>query len=343
MESVNSIVPRVMGGLAPRQRFTLRQLVQQLEEEEHHDNPDVVVALRDLRMVDAAHVAVPDGRTFRLNDWSRRQAASLLGLRWERWFENATGDDIAEEVNRRLHRAAGEIRVRTRSRSDDEPDVRALVTPEFTPVLDSVVARGVLMSVAHFTPDPSVVRAHTTERTTTFVVSVGEPFRSSGDRRVGDVSGGLLVRNSNTGFAALAVQLHLTRLVCLNGMTVPHEEAVLRRVHRGLDAGDLEAKLYTKLRDLPGRLRRGADVLASTTRVPVDDIAMEVERFLRASRLPLRLAPQIATAYKKEEHPSVFGLVQAVTLAAQELPPEQRFELERAAGAYAADHSGHAV
>lgn len=52
--------------------------------------------------------------------------------------------------------------------------------------------------------------------------------------------------------------------------------------------------------------------------------------------MPRRLAPQIEAAYKKEEHASAFGIVQAVTLAAQSLGAEERYELERAAGNYAA-------
>ena len=336
MESITTIVPRIMNGLAPRRPFTLTKLIEQLEEEERHDNPDLVLPLRDLQMVDAERLAVPDGRTFRLNDWSRRQTASLLGLRWDRWFENASGSDVAEEVNRRLQRSSAEVRVRTRSRPDEGPELRALVTPRYTPVPDSVVARGIVASIGHYNADPTVVRAHVTERTTSFVIGVGEPYKPGGDGRVGDVWGGLLVRNSNTGFAALAVQLHLTRLVCLNGMTVPHEEAVLRRVHRGLDIGDLEVKLYAKLRDLPARLRKGTDTLAATTRIRVDDVNEEIGRFLENARQPRRLAPQIEAAYKKEEHASAFGIVQAITLAAQSLSAEERYELERAAGAYAA-------
>ncbi|MCA9585827.1 MAG: hypothetical protein KC657_10765 [Myxococcales bacterium] len=119
-------------------------------------------------------------------------------------------------------------------------------------------------------------------------------------------------------------------------MTVPHEEAVLRRVHRGLDVRDLESKLYAKLRDLPARLRKGTDTLAATTRIPVNDVVDEIGRFLEKARLPRRLAPQIEAAYKKEADASVFGVVQAVTLAAQGLPAEQRHELERAAGDYVA-------
>jgi hypothetical protein len=336
MESINTIVPRIMNGLTPRRPFTLKKLIEQLEEEERHDNADVVLPLHELRMIDGEHLAVPDGRAFQLNDWSRRQTSSLLGLRWDRWFENASGDAVAEEVNRRLHRAGGEVRIRTRSRPNYEPEVRAVVTPGYTPVSDSMVARGVLAAIGHFTTDPTVVRAHVTERTTSFVIGVGEPYRPGGDGRVGEVWGGLVVRNSNTGFAALGIQLYLTRLVCLNGMTVPHEEAVLRRVHRGLDVGDLESKLYAKLRDLPARLRKGTDTLAATTRIPVNDVVDEIGRFLESARLPRRLAPQIEAAYKKEQHPSAFGIVQAITLAAQSLEAEDRYELERAAGTYAA-------
>ncbi|MCA9585828.1 MAG: hypothetical protein KC657_10770 [Myxococcales bacterium] len=198
MESITTIVPRIMNGLAPRRPFTLMKLIEQLEQEERHDNPDLVLPLRELEMVDGDHLAVPDGRTFRLNDWSRRQTASLLGLRWDRWFENATGEDVAEEVNRRLQRSSAEVRLRMRSCPDDEPELRALVTPGYTPVPDSVVARGIVASIGHYNADPTVVRAHVTERTTSFVIGVGEPYKPGGDGRVGDVWGGLLVRNSNT-------------------------------------------------------------------------------------------------------------------------------------------------
>lgn len=336
MENIASIIPRALNSLAPKSSFTLKKLIEQLEAEERHDNPDLVLPIRQLQMIDGEQLAVPDGRTFRFNDWSRRQTESLLGLRWDRWFQNASDADVSEEVNRRFQRASGEVRVRTRSRPGEAAELRAIVTRGYTPVADSFVAKGVLTAVGHFTEDPPVVRAHVTERTTSFVIGVGDPYRPGDDGRVGDVWGGLLVRNSNTGFAALAAHLCLVRLVCLNGMTAPHEETVLRRVHRGLELDDLETKLYAKLRDLPARLRSSTDTLAATTRIRVDDVVDEIERFLEVSRLPLRHAPRIESAYKKEQHPSVFGIIQAVTLAAQSLSAEERYDLERAAGTYAA-------
>ena len=47
--------------------------------------------------------------------------------------------------------------------------------------------------------------------------------------------GGILVRNSGVGFASLLMTLHLTRLVCKNGMTAPLPDALLlKRRHRAL-------------------------------------------------------------------------------------------------------------
>jgi hypothetical protein len=45
---------------------------------------------------------VPGGPELRMNDWARKQLARMLGLRWDRWFQSASGEERAEEVNRRF-------------------------------------------------------------------------------------------------------------------------------------------------------------------------------------------------------------------------------------------------
>lgn len=45
--------------------------------------PDAIVRVADLRMTPEGHLALPGDRTYRLNDWSRKNLASMLGLRWE--------------------------------------------------------------------------------------------------------------------------------------------------------------------------------------------------------------------------------------------------------------------
>jgi len=66
------------------------------------------------------------------------------------------------------------------------------------------------------------------------------------DSQVGDIWGGLMVRNSGVGFASLQMIAFLVRLVCRNGLCAPLPDAVLlRRRHRGLDDSRLRGDAWT--------------------------------------------------------------------------------------------------
>lgn len=324
-----------MNGAAKKSRTTLADLIAELKESEAQDNADDIVSASELHMMDGDHVASPNGNEYRLNEWSRQQLARLLGVKWQRWFADADGQDIADEVNCRLARTRGVVRLRSRRARGGENELRAVVSPTFGAIQDSTVATALQTAVAVVDPDMPVLRFAMSERSTTIMVGVGQPYRPGGDGRVGDLFGAVTIRNSGTGYAALACHLSLLRLVCLNGMMMPHEDAVvLRRVHRGLHPAALEERLYSKLRGLPARLRSGADVVAQSVQVVVDDVDEEIRQFLVDAHLPQRHAAAVRAAYDREPHASVFGISQGITLAAQKLVSEERYELELAAGEY---------
>ena len=54
-------------------------------------------ALQDHPRVAAALHELPGGTVFRINPHAKRQVSALLGLRWDRWFQSASGDERAEE------------------------------------------------------------------------------------------------------------------------------------------------------------------------------------------------------------------------------------------------------
>jgi hypothetical protein len=171
--------------------------------------------------------------------------------------------------------------------------------------------------------------------------AVEQPRHPSGmqvtSSTVGQVWGGLLVRNSGVGFASLTMMLHLTRLLCLNGMVAPLADAeVLRRRHRGIDDDALRFLLAEKLAGLPERLALGSDRLLTADSRPVLDVPAEITRILDDAGLPARLAAPILAAYQREPIANAFGVSQALTLAAQAMRPEERLELEQAAGTYLA-------
>ncbi|HQP38749.1 MAG TPA: hypothetical protein PLI95_26370 [Polyangiaceae bacterium] len=323
----------------PRRARTLFDLVERFEGQESLQNPDAVLPLNRLRMTPDETIEVPGLGQHVMNDWSRRQMSSLLGLRWDRWFQNAGGHERAEEINRRLARATDEVKVRTTRAIDggQEADgtLRAFVSPGFSPIEDSQVSKLVIAAMRTVDGEMKIIRADVTDRTTSFVVGIGRPYRVGGEGEVGDVWGGIMIRNSGVGFASLLIVAHLVRLACRNGMTLPLPDSeLLRRRHRGIDEDKLRWMLSDRLQQLPGKLRVAVEVLRDSASRRVDAIEDEVRRILDHAGLPLRFLTPILEAHRAETLPGAFGVSQAITRAAQQFSPEERLELEQAAGQY---------
>ncbi|MCC7540587.1 MAG: hypothetical protein IT379_30510 [Deltaproteobacteria bacterium] len=358
MEHVSTVLSRTLSSLTPtngagnghgrslageprdRRPATLHDLIPMFEAEETLENPDIVLPLRSLRATPGGTVQVPQMGVVAFNDWSRRQCASLLGVRWDRWFENSSPSERADELNRRFARASGSVRLRTSRNPDDasaDGTLRAFVSPGYTPVADSRLARMLATVLAPADSELRLVRADVTDRSVSYVVKIGEAYRPGGPGDVGDIWGGVLVRNSGVGFASLLVSLHLTRLLCKNGMTAPLPDAVLvRRRHRALDDDALRGLLCERLDQLPERLGRGADLLRRAHERPVQDVEATLTTILDDADLPRRHVAAITAAYAEEPMPTAFGVSQAITRAAQGMSPELRVELEHTAGAYLA-------
>jgi hypothetical protein len=334
---LSQLLPQII----PERPRTLDNLTEELRAHEALEEPDIVVPLNELRMTAGGHIEAPGTRALDLTDWSRGQLSTLLGVKWDRWFQTADGAERAEEVNRRLSRTSRSIRLRTRRHPGAKPSaphvLSALVSPAYAPVSDVRVANILETVLAGSGNEIRVLRHEVTDRSTNYVLGIGCPHSRANSRNVGDVWGGLLVRNSGVGFASLSISMHLVRLLCTNGMAAPIPDAMLvRRTHRGIDEQKLIAVLAAQVTCLPARLREGIDLLGEADRIEVDGIPSVVEGILREEKLPLRLMPDILSAWDREPRHTAFGVSQAITLAAHDASPEMRFELERAAGAYLA-------
>ncbi len=333
--SLTDVLPRApIGGIR-----TLRDLVPVFEGLEAQENPDTIVELKQLRMTTEESIAIPSLGTFALTDWARRQLASILGIQWQKWFQTTSREEQADEINRRLWRKTNSMRLRTSrlavASNGTAGTLRAFVTPTFSPVGDVLLARRLIALLVSATPELRLMRIDITDRSVTYMVAVGRPFRPGDDKVIGDVWGGLLIRNSGVGYASLLVSLSLVRLVCLNGMTAPIPDAILlRRAHRGITDERLLDALTKNLRELPGRVSDGARVLVAARNGRIEDPEQEFMRVLELAGMPQRLLPELQTAYALEPERTPFGISQAVTRASQKRSPEERFELDRAAGIY---------
>jgi hypothetical protein len=316
---------------------TLSELLTGFERSAALSYPDIVVPIRALRMSETGEMVVPERGSFVLSTWARKQLATRLGVVFDRWFEGIEPQLRASEINRRLLRHTGGVRVKTNAvgaRADSSGTLRALVSPGYTTIEDGAVARALLDRLGPV--DPPLVRHDVTDRTTSYVVQVGPSLRLTGPARVGEVRGGVLVRNSDVGFASLVIWAHLTRCVCSNGMMVTEDAPILHRAHRRLDMAALYEKLTEGLQNLPARLQYAGRALERAGHHPISNMEGALVEVLRLARLPLRLLGILLEAYRQEPHESVFGVTQAVTLGAQHpsVGAENRHLLEQAAGEY---------
>jgi plasmid stability protein len=322
------------------QVVTLDDLVTSFEVDEAVVNPDVTPPLNRIRMTAEGTLHVPNLHgEFGLNEWSRGQLAKLVGVSWDRWFEGADARERAEEMNRRLSRASGSVRVRSTKRAPEglqaDGTIRAFVSPDYSPIADALVARTLVSALRGVEDHARVVRHAATDLSTGFVVRVGDKLTPSAE--VGAVEGCIYVRNSGVGYARLVVGLMLHRLACKNGLIVALPGArLVRAVHLHIDPVRFGQRLAEGLRSLPDAIHRGVRVMADSTGSEVSNVELEVRDVLREAKLPMRLVQPVLTAYAREPRATRFGVSQALTLAAQVLSPEQRFDLERAAGVYLA-------
>jgi len=331
----------VLSHAAPSPRTTLGDLAERFHAVEAQENPDVDVPLSELKAEQTGTIVVPSLGEYSLTDWSRSQVGHALGISWDRFFAGASDIELADDLNRRLRRGRGVVRLRTtRTKAEDAPGegtIRAVVSPGFTSVKDTTITSLLADALRTVEPDARVVRTEMTSMSTSFVLKLGEAYKIGGPGNVGEVWGALTVRNSGVGHNKLLVALSLVRLSCLNGMTAPISlPSIVRARHRWLDEGQIRESILRGLDGVGERLHKSTRVLADSTQRAIDDVEAEVQRVLRNAKLPLRLACPILTAYGREPHASQFGVSQAITLAAQGESPELRLTLEDVAGRYLA-------
>ncbi|MBU1106380.1 MAG: DUF945 domain-containing protein [Candidatus Riflebacteria bacterium] len=333
-----------INGLAAPGGDGFHELMRTLQAREFMSNPDKTVAIKALTADTGLNIVVPDMGRFALTDWSKSQLSTMLGLKFDKWFENSSPDDQAYELNRRFARAEGEVKLRTSLLGAEEfasdGTLQGIVSPSFSAVEDSRVAELVIHSLSMVEPEIKILRADITTRSTSFVVGIGRPFTPGDQREIGSIFGGIHIQNSGVGFASLAITLHLTRLVCTNGMTVPLRNAeILRRRHTsGLSIDRVRAEVGHKFREIPGHLYQAGQILQEARQIYISNVEDTIAHILQKYHLPKKLIAPLLKTFGQTPETTAFGVVQAMTdsqtLNSLGLRPEEKLQFEQAAGSY---------
>jgi len=335
-----SAVPHVLSHI-PDPGLSYDEVLDQVTKRADLALPDQVLPLSRLHATPEGTIEVPGLSQLGLTVWSRRQLATLLGIRWDRWFasELVAPADRAEEINRRF-RASGETwKIRARRPAHDEPSagyavLRAFVSPTYAPIDDLHVFETLGTVLAGQLDGIRFVRQDVTAESSQYAaVSMDEVDLGVGktDRH----RNGFLLANSEVGSRSLTFFSWIWRLVCTNGLVAPVSR-LLRLVHRSRKEGVLRARFTEAVNLLPEGWRRTEMVLRQARQDQESDPGMALEVLVESYPELRPIAQTVYDAYEAEPEPTRFGIVQALTRAARGLPPERRLEVEELAGLVAA-------
>jgi hypothetical protein len=298
---------------------------------------DKVLPISCLRATDDGFIEVPGVGTTSLTQWSRRQLAGILGIRWDRWFceELVPPADRAAEINLRFSRSSDSLKIRTRRCRPDEGAssqavLRAFVSPTYAPIDDLHVFDTLRNTLGGRVRELRFVRLDLTDESSQYAAVCGEDV-DLGIAKPDHHRNGFVIANSETGSRSLSLLVWVWRLVCSNGLVAP-ESSIFRMVHRRQKDGVMQAKLAMAVRLLPEYWNRTERALRNARQDPVDDPHAALEVMVTAHPQLRPISESVYDAYEQDPEPTRFGLIQAVTRAAQALRPEDRLTVEEFAG-----------
>ncbi|MBR4328922.1 MAG: DUF932 domain-containing protein [Candidatus Riflebacteria bacterium] len=327
--------------LKPSNPLTLEALTNKLRERELHYLPDVTIPLNEVRVDDNLNLIIPEtDRTFALNGHSKQQLNSLLGFRYDKWFESAETDVKRDELNTRLKRASSTVKFRLTDYNDTataDGTVAGIVTPGFQPINDSIVTTVLGFNIGH---NCKILRANITEQTTEYVIAFGAP---ENQYAVGEIFKAIGISNSNTGAASFNMKMMFVRVACQNGLVVPafnnHGQAaslLINRKHTGKAIEEVLDRLHDSVTDISERFRNGIENLYRASGESVSDPLKALQYVVKNAHQPQKLAQELLqTSFAKEPMMTKLGIVRAITdhdtHEALGLTQEARRDLEQSA------------
>ena len=332
-------------------------------------NPDQIVDMSRLRITPKLDIEIPKIGTYKMTDWAQRQLGVILGVQWNKWFDPDLVDHLAvqEEISRRFSKTGDTRKLRTNrlKAGTAEPGcdgyLRAVLSPTYHPIDDERIFNRLesqfmgkvseLNFMTHLNSKSKWGNDHCNHYTL-----VGSPINMGAiDRNharadvrhayaIAEMSGdlpnddlvypGFHMRNSEVGYTAIIVDEFSFRLVCLNGMMITTGNSrLMYRQHRPIDDKVLDAQFTSVFNKVPAQWESTRKRLTEAKTLIIDTPKVEIEERLVKMGAPKHFRDIALVAFEREPLPSKYGIIQAITRAAQEYDDmDKRFEYESYAG-----------
>lgn len=348
------------------------ETVRELVAREHAlQNPDVVMDMDKIRVNEQLDIELPNVGTFRMTDWAQKQLGQALGVQWGKWFDPklVTHVQVQEELQRRFSKTGDKRKIRTTQFKPEAPGVagcdgymRAILSPTYHPIDNERLFNRLETKFGSQVDGLNFMANHLSKKSRwgndhcAHYTLVGEPVnmgaidRNHPDpavRRIYDIAEkegalpqddlvypGFHMRNSEVGFTAITIDEFSFRLVCLNGMMLTAGDSrLMYRQHRPIEDAELDKQFNQVFARIPVRWEDTRHRMVRLQEQVVDHPAAMIEEELKRLEAPKYFREAAIKAFELEPLQNRFGVVQAVTRAAQEIEDmDKRFEYEALAG-----------
>lgn len=313
----------------------------------HDRNLDKKLTLSNIRFSTPDIAQVGDAGIFRLTDNAKSQLGSTFGIRWDKWFgyKDVSADVINGELKKRYEKMSDSekhkmLRLRVFEKKEATGvlgAVRAVVGESYTPIDDYPVMNMVNDSIGNevLSTDVRVMSAPWNDKecdidtNITLLLKNEIVIKDNGKEDI--FYPALHISNSEVGRGALAIEDAIMRVVCINGMIrMIYSHGLARQIHKVADFDDFRQDLMESLSNfklaVPTMVTRLTD--AHKRKLTLDEFNKLLEGFISKNSLPKSFIESVTEAHKVEFEMTRFGLVQAITRAAHELPAHQAYAAE---------------
>lgn len=338
-----------------------------------HDlkNPDQTIEMSQLRITPQLNIEVPRMGTFSMTLYAQRQLGAILGVNWGRWFDSSivSHEDIQSEIQKRFSATGDQRKLRTNRFREGDPGVpgcdgylRAVLTPTYFPIDDERIFDRLERKFGSRVGELNFMKGHLARQERwgndhcNHYTLVGDPVnmgpidRNHSDPRVREVYNiaeqegqlpendlvypGFNIKNSEVGYSAIIIDEFSFRLVCLNGMMITTGDSrLMYRQHRPIEDTILDKQLGEVFSKVPARWEATRRQLNTLQEMQLEDAEKVIQERLKKLDAPKHFREAAAAAFGKEPLQNMYGVVQAVTRAAQEYDDmDKRYEFEALAG-----------
>ena len=309
----------------------LQSLIEELERQKplKQDEPVNSSQIRMVLVENQPRFQIKENDSFSITEPCHRQIAEKLEipLKYYHRMDWETPELLAENVNTWLKRSEKEFFIR---RSGDS--VRAFLSDRYR-VIDHLDV--LYCALNELQSHEAEIEGCFLSETEMNIKVKSQKLRDFVRHKDDLMIGGLFLTNSETGHKALRVEPRLFRVKCSNGLII--EEMVTREIHIGNDDEIYDEMIYLSLRrsirELFGKFGEIIQVLRESSEIKVKNPQKLIHNVVEHYRLSETQRGNILMAFGAEPEQDKYGIVNALTLAAQkEETWEKAVEMERIGG-----------